>query len=672
MALYKSLGANIRNDGVDFAVYSEGAASVQLCLFDPNSSEPTHVVELDRGEDHIWRAHVADIGAGHVYGYRAAGEYNPEQGLLFDPRNILLDPYAKELIEYVDQNGSMHILGCVTDDTYDWENDISPKVPWPETVFYELHPKGFSQTNPLIGDAKRGSLSALAEPASIQHLKSLGVTSIELMPTQAFLNEKHLENSELSNYWGYNTLAFFAPHAGYLATGSASEFKDMVKAMHAEGIEVIMDVVYNHTAEGSEAGPVISMKGLDNRVYYRLEEARQAEYVNESGCGNTTNITHPAYTRLVLDSLRYWVEEFHIDGFRFDLALSLARNPKYFGLDSPFLQGIEKDPVLSKVKLIAEPWDCAGYELGRFPANWAEWNDKYRDGVRQYWRGDPGSTGELAERITGSSDKFSHSGRGPQASVNALAVHDGFTLHDTVSYSEKHNLANGEDNRDGHSHNLSANYGAEGETDDAVIMSIREQQKRNMLATLFLSKGTPLILAGDEFGNTQGGNNNTYCQDNEIGWLNWDAITDQGRSLQDFVAKMTAFRKEHPVLTQAGYLHGHNVDEHNVPDISWYNANGQKENWHDPYDQCLAVLFNNAALPVEENPEQSKERLLVIFNSSMYGVDFDLPDLGDGSNWTQRLCTVGDNDFFDRSEHKAGSVYVVPPQSLQVFTCHPA
>lgn len=668
---HTTLGAHIDENGAHFSVYSENAEQIELCLFDDSGLTELKRIPLQKGENHIWSTHVTDITAGQVYGYRAHGIHDPQNGKLFNADLILVDPYARDVFETYSDEGEQIIRGRITKtDDYDWQNDERPNIPMEDTIFYEAHVKGFTQENTAIDKAKRGTFAALSDPDSIAHLKDLGITSIELLPVHSFLHENRLQKLDKSNYWGYNTLSFFAPHADYMASGSADEFKDAIKALHKAGIEVILDVVYNHTAESDADGPILSMKGLDNETYYRLRPDNKEEYVNETGCGNTTNITHPVVTNLVIDSLRYWADEFHIDGFRFDLASSLARDPEFFSHNSPFLRAIENDPVLSKLKLMAEPWDIGpdGYKLGAFPQGWAEWNDRYRDSVRHYWRGDAGSVNNFTKRITGSADIFEHSGRKPSASINFLSVHDGFTLHDVVSYNDKHNEANGEDNRDGHSHNISSNYGEEGPTTHQHIQTIREQQKRNMLATLFLSKGTPLLLAGDEFGNTQNGNNNAYCQDNEIGWLNWEDINDDDLALQDFVSKMIEFRKEHPVLTHADYLHGHNIDTYGVPGIQWYDEHGIKKDWSNPHKLCFAALFNNAAIPDDQNPSQSNERLLIIFNSSATTVKFELPELAGSHSWTKKIDTAAAQDHFKQSEYKAKDIYEMAPHSISVFT----
>ena len=668
------IGAHVEEEGVRFAVYSEHADKIELCLFDETGLNQIRTIDLTRGEDNIWHGFVPDIGAGQLYGYRAHGEYQPAQGKWFDPSNILLDPYAYDVLQTSDDQGERIIRGRVADTAYDWGNDQAPNTPWEQTIFYEIHAKGFTKLHPDVPEETKGTIAGLADPVIIKHLKELGVTSVELLPVHSFLDEDHLKEKGRSNYWGYNTIGFFAPHAGYLATGTIDEFKDVVKAYHEAGLEVILDVVYNHTAEGGADGPVVSFRGLDNEAYYRLyDKDGEKKYVNETGCGNTVNITNPAVTNMVVDSLRYWVDEFHIDGFRFDLASSLARNPEKFSQESAFLEAVKNDPVLSNVKLVAEPWDVGpdGYQVGAFPAPWREWNDKYRDHLRSYWRSDAGSVKNMAKRIAGSSDKFGDPSRGAHASVNHIAVHDGFNLNDLVSYNDKHNEANGEENRDGHSHNFSANNGHEGKTDDPHINEIRLRQKKNMLASLFMSQGVPLLLGGDEFGNTQNGNNNAYCQDNEIGWINWDNIDADGEELLEFTKKIIAFRKENPVFTYASHLHGLLKDDDGVPSIDWYNADGRKYNWDDAYDKCFAVMFNNAALPEECNAAANKDRLFVIFNSSSYDVDFELPALAGGSVWTKKFDTSKNVDQTDKSAHDAGSRYKAPPKSLTIFTQKP-
>ena len=659
------MGAVWDGRGTHFRVFSSTADKIEVCLFDTDGKTERQRIELKKGKDDIWHAYVPDVKIGQLYGYRASGLNIPEQGYIFNSENILLDPYAKEVVKF--DNDSL-ILGRVSASSYDWEGIKRPEISWNDTIIYEMHIKGFTKNMEDIPENERGKFSALKNPKVIEYLQDLGITSVELLPIHAFINEEHLQEKSKSNYWGYNSVNFFSPNPDYLETGSIDEIKDAVKALHKAGIEVILDVVYNHTAEGGKEGPIISFKGLDNHTYYRLVENDKSEYINETGCGNTLNISNPATRKMVIDSLRYWAEEFKIDGFRFDLAVSLGRNPEFFDEAADFFQEIEADPILSKVKLIAEPWDIGpdGYKLGGFPEGWHEWNDRYRDDIRSFWRGDFGKIGEIAKRISASSDIFDSKGRSATSSINFITAHDGFTLHDLVTYNDKHNEANGEENRDGHSHNLSNNYGVEGETDDEDINAIRTRQKKNLLTTLFLSHGTPMLLAGDEFGNSQKGNNNAYCQDNDIGWLNWDKITNNDKKLQSFVKQIIKIRKENPILSQKDFLHGKKLDAYGVKDITWFRPSGREKktkHWNVPHAQCLGVMFNNAA--ATENKKD--ERLLVIFNASSQKIDFKLPAVEGGNTWERVIDTVEDHNNMAKITKQAGEKYPVSDKSIVVF-----
>jgi isoamylase len=548
-------GATWDGLGVNFSLFSANATKVELCLFDQTGTQEIQRIELPEYTDEIWHGYLPDAAPGTVYAYRVHGPYEPEKGHRFNPNKLVLDPYAKahigqlkwgpELFGYtlgaqgddltLDKRDSAPLMPkcVVVDPAFTWARDRRPTIPWDQTIIYELHVKGFTKRNSKVPENLRGSFAGLARKEIIDYIRSLGVTSVELLPIHSFVNDSLLLDKGLTNYWGYNTIGFFAADPRYLASGAITEFKQMVAHFHDAGLEVILDVVYNHTAEGNERGPTLSFRGIDNASYYRLLPDKPRYYVNDTGTGNTMNLTHPRVLQMVTDSLRYWITEMHVDGFRFDLGTILGRDGAGFDQGGGFLDSCRQDPLLSQVKLIAEPWDCGpgGYQVGSFPPGWAEWNDRYRDTVRSFWKGDEGKSAEMASRLAASADLFSKRGRKPWASVNFITAHDGFTLNDLISYNGKHNEANGENNRDGNSNNLSWNCGAEGPTEDHEITKLRERQKRNMLATLFFSQGTPMLLGGDEFGRTQKGNNNAYCQDNEISWVDWEGIKEEGQSL---------------------------------------------------------------------------------------------------------------------------------------------
>ncbi len=595
------LGATWDGLGVNFALFSAHATKVELCLFDDSGETEIERIELPEYTDEVWHGYLPDARPGTIYGYRVHGPYEPEAGHRFNPNKLLLDPYAKALVGSITWNPALfgYVMESGDDTTFDtrdsapftrkcrvidpaftWGRDQKPNVPWDKTVFYETHVKGFTKLHPAVPERLRGTYAGLGTPEVLAYIRSLGVTSVELLPIHSFVNDSYLLEKDLVNYWGYNTLSFFAPARRYAAVPdfAFSEFKEMVARMHGAGLEVILDVVYNHTAEGNEKGPTLSFKGIDNASYYRLLPDQKRYYINDTGTGNTVNLSHPRVLQMVTDSLRYWATEMRVDGFRFDLATILGREPYGFDEGGGFLDSCRQDPVLSSVKLIAEPWDCGpgGYQVGGFPPGWAEWNDRFRDEVRGYWKGDEGLLPALASRLTGSADKFNKRGRRPWASVNFITAHDGFTLADTVSYNEKHNSANGEDNRDGHSHNLSYNYGAEGPTDDPEIRAVRMRQMRNLLATLLLSRGTPMLLAGDEFARTQKGNNNAYCQDNEISWIDWGAIGEEERDLAEFTQRLLILRKSLPMLSRGRFLTGAYDADLGVKDVSWLTPPGRR------------------------------------------------------------------------------------------------
>ncbi|MFL6587499.1 MAG: glycogen debranching protein GlgX [Luteimonas sp.] len=646
------LGATWDGLGVNFALYSAHATRVDLCLFDARGREQERIT-LPEHTDEVWHGYLPDARPGQLYGYRVHGPYAPDAGHRFNPNKLLLDPYAKQIVGEL--RWAPHLFGytighrdadlsfdrrdssaympkaAVIDPAHTWGDDRRLHTPWDRTVIYEAHVRGLSMRHPDVAESARGTFSALKSDALIRHLRDLGVTALELLPIHAFVDDQHLLERGLRNYWGYNSLGFFAPHPRYLASGRIAEFKQMVAHLHRAGIEVLLDVVYNHTAEGNELGPTLSFKGIDNVSYYRLAEDRRY-YVNDTGTGNTFDLTNAGALRMVNDSLRYWSSQMHVDGFRFDLATILGREPHGFDPSSGFLDAVGQDPQLAQVKLIAEPWDIGpgGYQLGNFPPGWSEWNDRFRDTCRGYWRGDSGQLADLAARVSGSADLFNRRGRRPRASVNFVTAHDGFTLHDLVTYADKHNEANGEDNRDGHSHSLSANYGVEGETDDADIKVLRERQKRNLLATLLISQGTPMLLAGDEFAHTQAGNNNVYCQDNATAWLDWErAASDAGRTLTAFVRRLTQLRHAHPLLRRTRFFDGRFDEALGFRDISWLAPDGQalsSGQWEDPEARALMMRIDGRAPDSGLREPASNATLVILFNASHTAVTFTLPE----------------------------------------------
>jgi len=611
------LGATWDGLGINFAVFSANARQIDLCLFDPSGRREISRLTLPEYTDEVWHGYLPEARAGLIYGYRAHGPYEPQRGHRFNPHKLLLDPYAKRTIGDLRTSEALFgyrvnsprgdlsfdrrdsapgmIKAVVIDDAYNWWDDRPPDVPWPDTVIYEAHLKGLTERRTDLRPRERGTFAALADPRVIEHLQRLGITAVELMPVHAFVQDRHLLQQGLRNYWGYNTLSFFAIQPQYLTNGSVDEMRVAVRRLHAAGIEVLLDVVYNHTAEGNEFGPTLSFRGLDNASYYRLVPDNPRHYINDTGTGNTVNLSHPRVLQMIMDSLRYWVTSFHIDGFRFDLAATLGREGHGFDPGSGFFDAIRQDPVLSRTKLIAEPWDPGpgGYQLGQHPPGFAEWNDRFRDGVRRFWRGDEGMRSDFAARLAGSSDIFEHRGRRPYVSINYAASHDGFTLNDAVSYVERHNEANGEDNNDGASENYSANWGVEGPTDDPAINQTRLRVQCAMLATVFLSQGTPMLLAGDEFGRSQNGNNNAYCQDNDTSWIDWElAESPQGKLLTTFVARLAALRHRHPILRCSNFLHGKDSPLPGILDIAWFNEHGEAitiEAWNDPQQRSLVL-----------------------------------------------------------------------------------
>jgi glycogen operon protein len=686
-------GATWDGKGVNFAVYSANATGVEVCLFDGAGHE-TARVPLPEYRDETWHGYLPGIGPGQVYGYRVHGPHAPEEGHRFNPNKLVLDPYARAHIgalkwdpavfgypldhadkdlAFDERDSAPFMPKCVVvDSNFDWAREANrPRVPWDRTIVYETHVKGFTKLHPAVPEAERGTYRGLSHPDVIGYVKSLGITSIELLPVHTFVNDSFLLERNLTNYWGYNSIGFFAPDPRYAANPAASlqEFKEMVARFHDAGIEVIIDVVYNHTAEGNELGPTLSFKGLDNASYYRLLPDQKRYYINDTGTGNTVNLSHPAVIQMVCDSLRYWAQEMHVDGFRFDLGTILAREPGGFDTHNGFMKTVMQDPVLARVKVIAEPWDCGpgGYQVGGFPPGWAEWNDKFRDTVRDYWRGEA-SAATLAPRLCGSPDVFNHRGRQPWASVNFITAHDGFTLNDTVSYNDKHNDANGEGNRDGHSHNRSWNHGAEGPTDDQGINDLRERQMKNFLATLMLSQGTPMLLAGDEFARTQQGNNNAYCQDNDISWVHWNH-DERGQRLIAFTRSLIAMRMQYPILRRARWLTGEFDPELEVKDLEWISANGEtmsQEQWEDGKTLCFGMLLDGRAPETGVRRRGELATLLLIVNAWQDMVNFKLPQPPGGEAWTLLLDTVRP-DMPGEERYEVAQEYSVFGRSLLLF-----
>ena len=663
------LGATWDGGGVNFALFSANAERVELCLFEPSGRRELERIALPEHTNEVWHGYLPDARPGQLYGYRVYGPYEPERGHRFNHHKLLIDPYAKALhgplhwsdalfgyrvgsprgdLSFDRRDDARAVVKCkVVDTSFSWGTDRAPRVPWPDTVVYELHVRGHTMRHPALPQPARGNLAGLTDARVLGQIASLGVTSVELMPVHAFIDDRHLVEQGLRNYWGYNSIGFFAPEPRYLTPGGGpDEFKTAVAKFHDAGLEVILDVVYNHTAEGSELGPTLSFRGIDNASYYRLSAESARYYVNDTGCGNMLDLSHPRVLQMVMDSLRYWVQEMHVDGFRFDLATPLAREHTGFDAHGGFLDAVRQDPVLQGVKLIAEPWDIGpgGYQLGQFPPGWAEWNDRYRDEIRAFWRGDEYTLPRLASRIAGSAEVFDRSGRRPWASVNYVASHDGFTLHDLVSYRQPHNTAAGAA-YDGHGHNLSANYGAEGPTDDPAVVSMRERQKRNLLATLLLSQGTPMLQAGDEFGRTQQGNNNAYCLDDELSWVDWQGITREGEELAAFVRRLLALRAAHPVLRRARYLHGQRESGDGLKDLHWYAPSGEEmgaEQWGTAASGAVGLLLNGRAGDFAGSRGESLEDevLLLLINAGTAEVAFTLPNGPGSSSWRTLLDTA--------------------------------
>ena len=696
------LGATPDEAGTNFAITARDAHKVVLCLIDLDGQETQ--LELSDKTGTTWHIHVADVGDGQRFGWRIHGPWEPANGLRFNPHKILLDPYAKAIcgdmswgqeqfgyvfgepdtMDTTDSLGST-MLSVVVEDEFDWGEDELPQIPLHQTVIYETHVKGHTALHPDVPEHLRGTYAGLAHPAVLEHFKHLGVTAIELLPVHQFCNDAHLKEKGLSNYWGYNTIGYFAPHNGYSAAvrkgkekfgAQVQEFKQMVKDFHAAGLEVILDVVYNHTAEGNHMGPTLSFRGIDNPGYYHLVEGDEAHYMDYTGTGNSMDLSDPMVMQMVMDSLRYWVQEMHVDGFRFDLATTLVREEGelYPDMYSNFFHVVRQDPILRQVKLIAEPWDIGwgGYQVGNFPGLWSEWNGKFRDSVRDFWRGEPGSLSEFATRITGSADLFQGDRRTPQASINFITAHDGFTLKDLVSYNDRHNMANGEDNNDGEKHNRSWNCGVEGPTNDPEIKALRRQQQKNLLTTLLLSQGVPMLLHGDELGRTQKGNNNVYCQDNELAWMHWD---DPDEELIEFTRNLIRLRQEHPVFRRHNFFKGRDGwDQENevLPDIFWLEPNAEPkadEDWSNPLAKSIAFYLNGSDQPAtdERIKEEGDQDFYILFNAHYEPVPYTMPGEPFPESWELEFCTVADADLTETTVYNQGDVLDVPARSTVVL-----
>ena len=689
------LGATYDGSGTNFALFSEAATRVELCLFADDGTETR--IPLPERDAFVWHGFLPNVGPGQRYGYRVHGPYAPEQGHRCNPSKLLLDPYAKAVdgdidwdqacfsytwgdeSSFNDQDSAPHMSKAVViSPFFDWDNDRPPRTPYNATVIYEAHVKGLTQTHPEIPEEIRGTYAAVAHPVMIEHYKKIGVTAIELMPVHQFIHDSHLADRGMTNYWGYNTIGFFAPHNDYASSGQrgqqVQEFKAMVKALHAHGLEVILDVVYNHTAEGNQLGPTLSFRGIDNSAYYRLVAGDQGHYYDTTGTGNTLLMKHPHVLQLIMDSLRYWVTEMHVDGFRFDLASSLARQFHEVDRLSAFFDLVQQDPVVSQTKLIAEPWDIGegGYNVGQFPPLWTEWNGKYRDVMRDYWRGEPETLADFASRLTGSADLYEEDGRRPYASINFVTAHDGFTMQDLVSYNDKHNQANGEGGNDGERHNSSWNCGVEGETDDLDVVALREQQKRNFLTTLILSQGVPMLLHGDELGRTQGGNNNVYAQDSELAWIDWDRAKEFG-FLTEFVGRLTKLRADHPVFRRRRHFSGRVTKASGVRDIGWFTPAGgwmTDDDWDSGFAKSVAVFLNGEGI---REPDARGERItddsfFLLFNGHHEPIAFVLPDLGAGERWQVEIDTAAPlHDEADPRTAKTGEPVEVDARSVQVL-----
>ncbi len=687
------LGATWDGNGVNFALFSAHAEKVVLCLFDKKGTKETHRIAITENTNEVWHVYLPDVRPGQLYGYRVYGHYAPEHGFRFNHHKLLLDPYAKALagkltwneallgydpndprkdLSFNDTDSSMFVPKSVVCETaYTWGKDMPPKVSWRDTVVYEAHTRGFTMLHPDVPSEYRGTFAGLSQPEIVHYLKDLGVTSLELLPVHAFFGDKHMDDGILDNYWGYESMCFFAPEQRYLATKDIGEFKTMVSVMHNAGIEVILDVVYNHTGEGNQMGPTLCYRGIDNLSYYKLAQDKRY-YYDTTGCGASFNTDNQRVVQLVVDSLRYWATEMHVDGFRFDLAPSLCRRNGGFDQSSAFLNAVQQDPVLQEVKLISEPWDCSsgGYQLGAFPPGWLEWNDRFRDNTRRFWRSDERQIAEMASRITGSSDIFGYRGRKPWASVNFLTAHDGFTLNDTVSYNQKHNLANNEGNRDGTDSNWSWNGGIEGITDNKEINDIRMRRIRSMFASLLLSQGTPMIVAGDEFARTQRGNNNAYCQDNVISWINWQGISGDGVKLLKYVRSLIKLRKEHSVFRRLRFFKGEKISGTDLKDITWLKPSGDEmcsEDWNSPAQKYLGFLISGAAGMAhytEQGELAPDSTFLGIMNGSSDTIDWTLPSAEEHDSWELLLDSAKNDEVGSKGNFVFGKKVKISPWSF--------
>ncbi len=681
------LGATWDGRGVNFALFAENAERVELCLFDAAGRRETERIGLPEYTNKVWHGYVVGLHPGQLYGYRVYGPYDPRAGHRFNPNKLLLDPYAAAIdgplqltdahfgyrrdsskgdLSFDRRDSARVMPKCrIVETAFTWGPERLPNVPWSQTVVYELHVKGFTMRHPDVPEALRGTFLGLSSPAVIEHLVKLGVTAVELLPIHPIIDEQHLVAKGLRNYWGYSPVNYFAPDSRFLSRGQVREFKTMVADLHAAGIEVILDVVYNHTGEGNEFGPTVCFRGIDNAAYYALAGDRR-RYVDVTGCGNALNVAHPRVLQMVMDSLRFWVQEMHVDGFRFDLATTVAREAHGFDPSSGFLDVVMQDPVLSRVKLISEPWDIGygGYQLGNFPPAWAEWNDRFRDCVRRFWRGDGNVIGELAGRLTGSAEFFNHGGRRPWASVNFVTAHDGFTLQDLVSYDRKHNHDNGEDNRDGTDNNLSWNCGHEGPTDDQRIRALRHQQRKNLIATALLAIGTPMITAGDEFGRTQRGNNNAYCQDNEISWVDWNARDDHDRELTEFVRMVLALRRDSPVLRRNRFASGQPIDDTGIKDVTWLSPDGREmsqSDWSLPHARFLGMQIYGAS---KDAAGEGREMFLALFSAHDGGRSFPLPAAPLAGRWKVVFDTARPASETANASYGGGDRYPLQARAL--------
>jgi len=692
-------GATWDGEGVNFAIFAENAEGVELCLYDPETEQETDRIPLNARTDLTWHIYIPGIGPGQLYGFRVQGPYEPTEGLRFNPNKLLLDPYAKALSGTVQPEDALYgyeigheqedlsfdtrdsapvLPKClVVDSGFDWENDSSPDIPLHDSIIYELHVKGFTELHPDIPGELRGTYAGLSSEPALEYFHSLGITAVELMPIHQFVSERFLVEKGLTNYWGYNSIGYFAPDVRYSSSGTmgqqVTEFKEMVKTFHANGIEVILDVVYNHTAEGNHLGPTLSFRGIDNPAYYRLTEENRRYYTDYTGTGNTLNMMHPNSLRLIMDSLRYWIQEMHVDGFRFDLASALARELHDVDRLGAFFDIIHQDPVISQVKLIAEPWDVGegGYQVGNFPHGWAEWNGKYRDTMRDFWRGKEQMLSQFATRFTGSADLYQDDYRLPSASVNFITAHDGFTLRDLVSYNDKHNEANQEENKDGTDDNRSWNCGVEGPTDDPEVNALRRRQQRNFLVTLLLSQGVPMVLSGDELGNTQEGNNNAYCQDNEISWIQWEQADGD---LLEFTRDLIHFRRQHPVFHRARWFRGEEVEGNGLRDIEWFHPDGERMSdaqWKEWAGNAIGLFLNGEGILARDPLGETitDDNFFIALNAMPESITFTLPPENYGQDWQEILSTANESGLHSKENQLSAASHIeVPSRSVLLFT----